>query len=193
MVRAVWTPDPTRRRLTVDEYRTMTEVGILHEDDRVELLDGELYQMAAMNEPHISCVMRLNRIFVRGVGDVALVSPQSAIRLSNYSQPQPDIVIARYRDDFYATAMPRPEDILLIVEVADTSLAYDRDRKLPRYSAAGIPEAWLVDLRRRRVTVYRDPAPDGYRQVIPYTRRAALSPLAFPDLVLHHEDIFGRS
>jgi Uma2 family endonuclease len=192
MVRAVWTPDPTRRRLTVEEFRRMTEAGILHEDDRVELLDGELYQMAAMNEPHVSCIIRLNRVFVREVDDKALVSPQNAIRLSNYSEPQPDIVLVRYRDDFYLSALPGPDDILLIVEVADTSLAYDRDRKIPRYAAAGIPEAWLVDLRRKRVTVYRDPAPGGYRQVIPHTRRAVLTPLAFPDMALRHEDIFGR-
>lgn len=192
MVRAAWTPDPTRRLLTVEEYRRMTEAGILHEDDRVELLDGELYQMAAMNEPHISCIIRMNRVFIRELGDAALVSPQCSIRLSNYSEPQPDFVLLRYRDDFYADAMPGPEDILLIVEVADTSFAHDRDRKIPRYAAAGIPEAWLVDLRRRRVTVYRDPAPDGYRQVIPHTRRAVLTPLAFPDMELRHEDIFGR-
>lgn len=193
MVRAISRTESDRRRLSADEFERMAEAGILHEDDHVELLDGELYQMAAMNGPHIACVMRLNRAFVRGVGDEALVSPQSSIRLSGYSEPEPDLVLARYRDDFYESGLPEPEDILLIVEVADTSLHYDRRVKLPLYAAAGIPEVWIVDLRRRRVTAYRDPSPEGYRQVIPHTRRATLSPLALPDLVLRWQDIFGRA
>jgi Uma2 family endonuclease len=181
-----------RRRLTVDEVQRMEEVGILHEDDHVELLDGELYQMAAMNGPHVSCVMRLTRTFDRRIGDEAILSPQSAIRLSEFSAPEPDIALVRYREDFYASAIPTAADILLIVEVADTTLGHDRTVKLPLYAAAGIPEVWIVDVRRRRVTVYRDPSPDGYRQMTPHTRRAPLSPLALPDLTLRWEDIFGR-
>jgi len=184
---------PSRRRLTADEFQQMARAGILHEDDHVELLDGELYQMAAMNEPHISCVMRLTRWFVRSVDDRALVSVQSAIRLSDFSEPEPDIVLARFRDDFYLSGRPRPEDILLIIEVADSSLRHDREVKLPLYAAAGIPDTWIADLRGRRVTTYREPSPEGYQQIIPHTRRAVLSPLAFPDLQLRWEDIFGRA
>lgn len=184
---------PTRRRLTSDEFDQMAKAGILHEDDHIELLNGELFQIAAMNEPHISCIMRLTRWFVRSVDDRALVAVQCAIRLSEFSEPEPDIVLARFREDFYLSGRPRPEDILLIIEVADTSLLHDRDVKLPLYAAAGIPETWIADLRARRVTSYRDPSPDGYRQVTAHTRRAVLSPLAFPDLQLRWEDIFGRA
>ena len=193
MVRATQSEAVTRRRLTADEFERMAEIGILHEDDHVELLDGELIQMAAMGGPHVACVARLNRRFDRAVGERAIVFVQSSIRLSNYSEPEPDIVLARYHDDFFASGLPRAEDILLIVEVADTTLRHDRTVKLPLYAAAGVPETWIVDLKRRRVTVYRDPAPGGYRQVIPQTRGAVLSPLAFPDLELRWEDIFGRT
>jgi Uma2 family endonuclease len=169
----------------------MARAGILDEDDHVELLDGELYQMAAMNEPHISCVVRLNYWFVPRLIGRALVFVQSSIRLSDFSEPEPDIVLARFRDDFYLSGRPQPQDILLIIEVADSSLRHDRRVKLPLYAAAGIPETWIADLRGRRVTTYREPSPDGYRQTTHHTRRAVLTPLAFPDLQLRWEDMFG--
>lgn len=193
MVRATQSEVVTRRRLTADEFERMAEIGILHEDDHVELLDGELIQMAAMGGPHVACDARLNHRFVRAVGERAIVFVQSSIRLSDFSEPEPDIVVARYREDFFSAGLPRPEDILLIVEVADTTLRHDRTVKLPLYAAAGIPEVWLVDLNRRRVTVYRNPSPEGYRQASPYTRGAIISPLAFPDLMVRWQEIFGRT
>jgi Uma2 family endonuclease len=192
MVRAMRSDTVTRRRLTADEYQRMIRAGILREGERVELLDGELYQMAAQGSPHFACVMRLNQWFIVSLGDRATVGTQGAMRLSAYSEPEPDIALFRYRDDFYEDALPRPDDVLLIIEVANTSLRHDRDRKLPLYAAGGVPEVWIVDLRRRRVLVYRDPSPDGYRQSITYTEGASLSPLAFPDLVIEWEEIFGR-
>ncbi len=184
---------PMRRRLTADEFQQMARAGILHEDDHVELLDGELYQMAAMNEPHVSCVVRLNYWFVPRLVNRALVFVQCAIRLSDFSEPEPDIVLARYREDFYVSALPRPEDILLVIEVADSSLRYDRQRKVPLYAAAGIADLWIANVRGQRVTTYRDPSPEGYGQITAHTRRALLTPLAFPDLQLRWEDIFGRT
>jgi Uma2 family endonuclease len=191
MVRAMRTDTVTRRRLSADEYQRMIKVGILREGERVELIDGALYQMAAFGSPHMACVMRLNRRFSRAVEDRAIVSVQSAIRLSDYSEPEPDIALLRFRDDFYDTAHPRPYDVLLVIEVSDTALRHDRNTKLPLYAAAGIPEVWIVDLRRRQVLVYRDPSPDGYRQSITYTHGASIAALAFPDLVISWDDIFG--
>lgn len=193
MVGAIRSTTVTRRRLTADEYQRMIRVGILREGDRIELIDGEMYQMAAMGGPHIACVARINRKFDRRIGNRAIVLVQSAFRLSAYSEPEPDIVLARYRDDFYASALPGPDDILLIVEVSDSTMRHDRTTKLPLYAAAGIPEVWIVDLRRRRILVYRSPSPDGYRQSITYTPGASLASLAFPDIVIGWQEIFGNS
>ena len=145
---------PAKRKLTVDEYNRMGEAGILGPDERVELLDGELYTMAPIGEGHIGGVIGLTFLFNRHLLGRALVSVQNPVRLSNVSEPEPDLVLLQPRDDFYRTMKPRPEDVLLLVEVADSSLAHDRDTKLPQYAAAGIPEAWLVNLVDRRIEVY---------------------------------------
>jgi Uma2 family endonuclease len=192
MVGALRSATVTRRRLTADEFERMVETGIIREDERVELVDGELIQMAAQGGPHVTCVMRLTHWFIPRLVERAIVSIQNAFRLSLHGEPQPDITLLRHREDFYGGVLPRAEDVLLIIEISDTTLRYDRDVKLPRYAAAGIPEVWIVDLQRRRVTTYRDPMSDGYRQVISHTRGAILSPLAFPDLELRWEDIFGQ-
>ena len=192
MVQAPLPAGPQRRRITVDEYHRMADVGILGPEEHVELLDGVIIQMSPINPPHNACVARVSVWFVRRVDDRAIVFTQGSFRLSGFSEPEPDVLLARYRDDFYRTAHPRPEDVLLVIEVSDTTLRYDRDDKLPRYAAAGIPEAWIADVKRNRLTVYRDPSPDGYRQVITLTRRATISPPAFPDLELRWEDVFGK-
>lgn len=179
-----------RRRLSADEYDQMIEAGILDEDDRVELLNGELIQMAAMGGPHVNCVMRLNHRITPAVLGRAFVLVQSSFRLSDFSEPEPDLVVIRERE--YDDRLAVSADVLLVIEVADSTLRSDRDVKIPMYAAEGIPEAWLVDVRRKRVTVYRDPTPDGYQTVTVHTRGAVLTPLAFPDLELRWEDIFGR-
>ena len=181
----------TRRRLTTDEYQRMGEAGILHEDERVELIEGELVALTPIGSEHMGAVIRVSKWFERAIGDRVLVSVQNPVRLSVHSEPLPDVVLLRLRDDFYTGALPGAADVLLLVEVADTSLRYDRNVKLPLYAQAGIVEVWIVDARRRRVTAYRDPSPEGYRQTLTLTRRATLAPLAFPDLTLRWEDIFG--
>lgn len=193
MARSSALAEMPRRKITADEYQRMITAGILREGERVELIDGELIQMAAFGSPHVSCVMRCTNWFTPRVQGRAIVSIQNSFRLSPFSEPEPDVVLVRYRDDFYASALPGADDVLLIIEVADSSLRYDRDEKIPRYAAAGIPEAWLIDILHRRVSVYRDPSPEGYRQVVTHTRGAVLSPLAFPDLEMRWEDIFGRA
>lgn len=182
---------PPKRKLTVDEYHRMGEVGIFHEDDRVELLDGELYEMTPIGDGHIGDVNSLNFLFSQRLGGRVIVSVQNPIRLSDYSEPEPDVVLLRPRPDFYRTGKAGPADVLLLVEVADSSLEYDRQSKLPRYAAAGIVEVWIVDVAGGVVEVYREPAGDEYAVRSVHRRGARLSPVALPDVAITVEEIVG--
>jgi Uma2 family endonuclease len=178
------------RRFTVDEYHRMAEVGILGPDDRVELLDGEIVEMSPIGARHAATVTRLEHLFHRLVGDRAIVRGQNPVRSDQYSEPEPDLALVTPRADFYAEGHPAPRDILLIVEVSDTSLGYDRLRKVPNYARAGIPEVWLADLSMNRVERYREPSGDAYadRQIL--GPEAALTPLLLPDVTIRVGDLF---
>jgi Uma2 family endonuclease len=178
-----------RRRLTVDEFERMERVGILHEDERVELIDGELIQMAPIGSRHAGCVISCLDVFRRYPADWFLLSVQNPIRLSDFSEPQPDLALLRPRPDNYTESNPRAEDVLLVIEVSDTSAAYDRRVKLPRYAAAGIPEAWLVNLPRRSIEVYREPRDGRYQQVTVYRRGERITLVALPAITVAVEDI----
>ena len=180
-----------RHRFTRAEYHRMAETGILSPDARVELIDGEIVEMSPIGGPHVAAVDRLNRIFTRGVGDDVIVRVQGPIALSNDGEPEPDVVLLRYREDFYADDHPSEEAVLLIVEVADTSESYDRRTKAPLYAQHGIPELWLVDLNRDFVTRFTEPGPDGYASTRIFRRGEWLSPLAFPDLKVAVDAILG--
>jgi Uma2 family endonuclease len=182
---------PPRWKLTADEYQRMGEIGIFHEDDRVELLDGELYEMTPIGDDHIGTVNDLTTSFARRLGDRGIVSPQNPIRLDDHSEPQPDLTLLRPREDRYRRSKARPEDVLLVVEVARSSLDYDRQTKLPRYAAAGIPEAWIVNLVDDRIEVYREPAGGVYRSITIYMRGDSLAPAALPDLTVRVDEILG--
>jgi Uma2 family endonuclease len=180
-----------RHRFTADEYHQMAEAGVLRDDDRVELIEGEIVDMTPIGPRHGAVVDRLNQALVKACGGRAIVRVQGSIRLGLHSEPQPDIVLLRPRADFYETAVPGPESVLLLVEVADTSLPYDREVKLRLYARAGIREVWLVDLTRNQVEVHLEPAPDGYRRS--ETRRAGdrLAPTALPEVSLSPAEILG--
>jgi Uma2 family endonuclease len=180
---------PERWRFTVDAFRRLAEAGILTEDDRVELVDGELVRMSPIGDRHMAAVNRCNRLFSRTVGDRALVSVQNPVDLDPYNEPQPDLALLRPRDDDYARGKPGPPDLLLVVEVADTSLAYDRQTKLPRYAATGVREAWLLDLEADALEAHREPRPDGYALIRRYRRGERASPEALPDVALAVEDL----
>ena len=184
-------PNVPRRRFTVDEYHCMAEAGILGEDDRVELLDGEIIEMSPIGDRHFGCVLQSSTLFNMRLAGRALVSVQSPVRLSTGSEPEPDISLLRPRADFYRTGKPGPDDVLLIVEVSDSSLAFDRDTKLLFYAAAGIPEMWIVDLNKMCVLVYRDPRDGVYQQTWVVERDGKLSPAAFPDVLLSVTDLVG--
>jgi Uma2 family endonuclease len=155
-----------RRLLTVDQYHKMGEAGVLGEDDRVELIEGELIEMAAIGSRHMAKVNRLARLLIRAVGDQAIVSVQNPISLPPHNEPEPDIVLLRPRSDDYAAQLPSAQDVLLVIEIADTTMAYDRDVKLSIYARHGIPEVWLVDVQSESVSVYLDPSANGYRTLL---------------------------
>ncbi|MFC7738705.1 Uma2 family endonuclease [Roseomonas sp. GCM10028921] len=158
-------PWVARRAITVAEFHRMGEVGIIAERDRVELIEGELVSMSPIGSQHLGAVNALTRLLVTAVGDRGIVSVQNPVRLDDRTEPEPDVAVLRPRDDEYRTATPTAEDVLLIVEVADTSLDYDRAVKQPLYASHGIPELWIVDLAGRLVEVCREPAGDGYASV----------------------------
>lgn len=179
--------EPRDRPFTVDEYYRMAEVGILSRDERVELVDGRIVAMNPIGSPHAWCVSRLNRIFTRR--DDVLVNVQNPIRLDDRSEPEPDLAVLRVESS--QDRHPRPEDVLLVVEVADTSLAYDRQTKAPLYARHGIPELWVVDLGGERVEVHREPSPDGYRLVRVFGRGQQLAPVFAPDTSIEVDAILG--
>jgi Uma2 family endonuclease len=180
-----------RYRFDVDEYHRMGEAGIFHEDDRVELIDGEIVEMSPIGSGHNSTVARGNHTFSRRFGDVALVWVQSSFRLARHDEPLPDIVLLKPRDDFYASAIPTAADAFLVVEVADSSLSYDLHTKAPRYAGLGVPELWVADLRNQAVHVHREPSPAGYRVIQTLRRGDKIAPLAFPDRELDVADLLG--
>jgi Uma2 family endonuclease len=181
-----------KRLLTLDEYHQMIEAGILSEDERIELIRGEMIEMSPIGKRHAACVRRLIRAFSSRFASRAVVDVQDPVTLGDQqSEPQPDIVLFRYEEDCYSAKPPMPEDLLLVVEIADSSLAYDRDVKIPLYAEAGIREAWLVAFPSDSVFSYRDPSPTGYRKVREYRRGDVIAPEAFPDERFTVDEILG--
>ncbi|MFN4218961.1 MAG: Uma2 family endonuclease [Candidatus Bipolaricaulia bacterium] len=180
----------TKRLFTVTEYYRMAQAGIFSEDDRVELLEGEIIEMSPISSRHAGCVMRLNHLLQDRVRDRALVSVQNPVRLSEYSEPQPDIAVLKFRPDFYSAEHPKPEDVFLLIEVCETSSEFDRHVKLPLYAKSGIPEVWLVDLAQEQIGVYRAPSPQGYSDAQTLRRGQTLTPQLLP-LKLTVEEIVG--
>jgi Uma2 family endonuclease len=179
----------TRRRFTVHDYHRMGEAGILHEDDRVELIEGEIVEMAAIGTRHFACVNGLTRLLVRSVGDEAIVSVQNPVRLNERTEPQPDLTVIRPRD--YRLSLPGPEDVLLLIEVSDTTLTYDRGVKLPLYARAGIREVWIVDLSGEVIERHTDPSGYSYRHTERVPRGEWIESSTLPDLALTAEDVLG--
>ena len=182
---------PRRHRLTVADYYRMAEVGILDPDARVELIDGEIIDMAPPGSLHAATVHRLTEIFVRALEGRATVLVQNPVRLSDYSEPQPDLALLRRREDFYSEHHPRPGDALLVVEIADTSLRFDRDRKTPLYAGHEIQELWLVDLRGKRLVRHRAPQHAAYTLVDEPDLSAALDVSALPGVAVDLRSLFG--
>src|SRR5262245_60861704 len=179
--RAIMATEVSRHLFTVHDYHRMVEAGILHEDDRVELIRGEILAMSPIGPPHNGSVLRANNLLMRIVNDRALVSAQGAVRLDQYSEPQPDIVLLRPRDDFYTHQHPQPADILLIVEIADSSLDFDRQIKAGLYAETGVVEYWVSDIPDRCIWTYADARGGTYQTVRQYGAGDVLVPRLLPE------------
>ncbi len=182
---------PIQKQLwTIEEFERAWEAGAFPPDARLELIRGEIVEMPPIGGPHINCVVQLITLLSRLIPR-ALLSPQNPLQIKDYeSRPQPDLVLIRPRRGL-AENPPADEDVLLVVEVADSSLARDRKEKIPLYAEAGIPESWLVDLNSSTLFVYRQPTPEGYQDVRPYHRGESVAPEAFPDVFFTVDEIFG--
>ena len=175
------------RPFTVAEYLDMEKAGILHEDDRIELMDGKIIIMAPIGDPHEVGTDWLTMLLAPALAGRAIVRVQGSIRLTNRSAPQPDVSVVRLRH-VTEVAPYFPSDVHLVIEVADSSLPYDTGAKLARYAAAGIPEVWVANIRAREVTGYTDPSGSDYTTSRTYRTGDGISPSAFPDVVLHIDD-----
>jgi Uma2 family endonuclease len=180
-----------KRRFTVDDYHRMAQSGILSPDDRVELIDGEVVAMSPIGSRHSACIDRATRALVMLLVDRAIVRVQSSVRLNRYNEPEPDLVLLRPQADFYASRIPGPADILLIIEVAESSVDYDREVKAPLYAGAGVPEYWLADLNARRLVCYSDPADGAYRTLGHRSAGESVAPVLLPECPIAVADLLG--
>ena len=177
------------RRFTPAEFLALAEVGILTSSDRVELLDGVIIEMAPIGDPHAGTVDIYTEMLPSGVDWGALLRVQGPLELDEHSRLYPDLMLLRRRADFYRTETPRPEDVMLLIEVADSSVGYDRHEKLPRYARAGIPEVWITVLPERIIEAHTEPSGGRYTRNRIYVPGDTISPGALPDIELAVSDI----
>ena len=180
-----------RRLFTVQEYHLMIEAGVFANNDRVELIEGEIIEMAAIGIRHATCVRRLIRRFSVIPEEIAILDVQDPIQLTERTEPQPDLVLLQPRTDYYATAHPMPSEVLLLMEVSDSTIDFDRNVKVPNYARSGIQEVWLWDLEDNCLEVYREPMANGYGLMQRFEQGEMVSPLAFPDFEVSVDWILG--
>jgi len=178
-------------RFTATDYHRMAEVGILTGDDHVELIDGEIVRMSPIGRKHVACVTRADALLQRRLGGKAIVFVQNPVALSEHTEPEPDLAVLKPRDDFYERGLPTPDDVLAIIEVADSSLDYDRSVKLPIYARAGIAEAWLVDIEGQAIERHTEPIEGSYRLVTRVGRGKGIESTTVLGLVLQVDAILG--
>ena len=183
---------PPRHQFTVAEYYAMADVGILDENDRVELLDGDIIAMPPIGDWHQSSVDRFNNLMLPMLRGRALMRVQGPTRLNNISEPLPDVMLLRQREDFYRGGHPSPADVLLLIEVSDTTVDYDRNDKLSAYARAGIREVWIVTRQEQRIEAYTDPTDGRYTTVRYAGRGQSIAPDSFPDVVVEIDSVIAE-
>jgi Uma2 family endonuclease len=180
-----------KRHFNVDEYYRMGRAGILKPDDRVELIEGDIIRMSPIGSSHAACVSRLDRLLQKANAPKATIWVQNPVRLNDFSEPVPDIAVLKPRNDFYGKRHPTPVDVLLVIEVADTTILSDRNLKGVLYAQAGIREFWLVNVRRKIIEVYFDPVDGRYRKSLEFRRREVVVSPSISALRLKVSDIVG--
>ncbi|MGI8985138.1 MAG: Uma2 family endonuclease [Acidimicrobiales bacterium] len=183
--------EPSHLLFTVDEYEALGQIGFFGFDRRLELIEGEIFEMTPIGPDHGGCVVILTSLCIKRLGDRAAVSAQGAVVLGNLSEPQPDLMVLAGTVERYRHRHPRAEDVLLLIEVSDSTLRFDRKVKLPAYARAGVVEVWIVDLKGTAVEIHRRPTPEGYAFTERRRRGDTVSPEAVPDLVLTVDEILG--
>ena len=181
---------PQRHPITVEEYLRMGEGNVFAPDARLELIEGEIIEMAPIGSPHAGTVAILGRLLVRAVGDTAVVWVQNPVRIGERSMPQQDVVLLKPRADMYTRSHPTPADVLLLIEVSDATLRFDVATKVPLYAQAGIVETWVVDIESARVQVFRDPGADGYRTSFTVSGSERMSSSAMPQVEIAASELF---
>ncbi|MBI2315731.1 MAG: Uma2 family endonuclease [Betaproteobacteria bacterium] len=179
-----------RRKLSLEEFHRMGEAGILGEDDRIELIDGEMIEMAPIGAQHLAMVNRLSRMLNLAAGKDAIVSTQNPVALPPQNEPQPDVALLRPRADDYRARLPTAADVLLIIEIADTTLVYDRDVKIPLYARHGVAEVWLFDIQSGSLFVHREPAPKGYQRILAPEKNETISPMLLPAIQIELAELW---
>ena len=179
-----------RRQITVDDYHRMGEVGLIGPDERIELIEGEIIDMAPIGSDHASCVNRLTSLLAHAVQGKGILSVQNPVRLSNHTEPEPDFAVLKPRDDFYQKQLPTAVDTLLIVEVSNTSERYDRDIKLPLYATHGVPEVWLISIEQKTLSIYRTPTGDRYQHEQTTDAPGRVTLFALPDVSVDLSTLF---
>jgi Uma2 family endonuclease len=184
--------ETTKKLFTVDEYYRMAEAGILPERPRTELINGEIIEVSPMGSLHAAVVSGVTDVFVPLFKGKALLRPQLPLRINKYNEPEPDIVLLNPRTDRYSLRHPGPSDVFLVIEIAATSLKYDRDVKLPIYAEFQLPEVWIADLSEHVLLVYRDPAGKSYKTALQFRVGDRLCCLAFPEIGVEVSEILGQ-
>ena len=180
-----------RRHFNITEYYRMAAAGVFSEDDRVELIEGEIVEMNPIGSRHAACVGRLTKLLERLTGDRSIVWVQNPVQVNDYSEPLPDVTLLKPRDDFYAQANPQAADVLLIIEVADSSVEYDRDIKIPLYAQAGIAEVWLINLPKETIEIYSQPLEGAYQETRLVKRGESLASKSIANLIIAADAILG--
>lgn len=182
---------PSTYRFSVEEFNKLGEAGIFDEDDRVELIDGEIIVMSPIGREHAGIVMRLNAVLNERLGRRALVNPQNPAVIDEFSELLPDFTLLRPKNDFYKSGHPAPDDIFLIIEVSDTTLAYDRGLKLQKYAERGINEVWIVNVSKSSIEQFREPTPRGFQRSRQYRLGDRIEVAAFPEISFGVEELIG--